>query len=110
MRALQASTSSSYGVGISSFAAAAPRRLRLRHHHVLLAKVEPSDKESLPLLSRHYDDKTAEAGQGFWNCPCVPMRERKECHCMLFLTPDNDFVGKEQTISLEEIRESKAKM
>lgn len=25
---------------------------------------------------RHYDDKTAEVQQGFWNCPCVPMRER----------------------------------
>ncbi|KAI0513358.1 hypothetical protein KFK09_009375 [Dendrobium nobile] len=25
---------------------------------------------------RHYDDKAAEAAQGFWNCPCVPMRER----------------------------------
>ncbi|KAI8029319.1 hypothetical protein LOK49_LG01G00384 [Camellia lanceoleosa] len=25
---------------------------------------------------RHYDDKVAEAEQGFWNCPCVPMRER----------------------------------
>ncbi|KAJ0428859.1 putative ferredoxin:thioredoxin reductase [Helianthus annuus] len=25
---------------------------------------------------RHYDDKAAEATQGFWNCPCVPMRER----------------------------------
>ncbi|MCI15100.1 ferredoxin-thioredoxin reductase catalytic chain chloroplastic-like, partial [Trifolium medium] len=24
---------------------------------------------------RHYDDKAAEAAQGFWNCPCVPMRE-----------------------------------
>jgi ferredoxin-thioredoxin reductase catalytic chain len=24
--------------------------------------------------SRHYDDKAAEAKQGFWNCPCVPMR------------------------------------
>merc|ERR1739848_314416 len=40
---------------------------------------------------RHYDDKLAEAKQGYWNCPCVPMRERKECHCMLFLTPENDF-------------------
>ncbi|KAI3813165.1 hypothetical protein L1987_17882 [Smallanthus sonchifolius] len=47
---------------------------------------------------RHYDDKAAEATQGFWNCPCVPMRERKECHCMLFLTPDNDFAGDEQVI------------
>ncbi|TQD70451.1 hypothetical protein C1H46_044016 [Malus baccata] len=59
---------------------------------------------------RHYDDKPAEAGQGFWNCPCVPMRERKECHCMLFLTSDNDFAGPEQIISLEEIRESTANM
>ncbi|KAK8918257.1 hypothetical protein KSP39_PZI021090 [Platanthera zijinensis] len=25
---------------------------------------------------RHYDDKAAEVAQGFWNCPCVPMRER----------------------------------
>ena len=30
------------------------------------------------------------------NCPCVPMRERHECHCMLFLTEDNDFAGTEQ--------------
>jgi len=29
------------------------------------------------LSSSHYDDKAAEAEQGFWNCPCVPMRERK---------------------------------
>lgn len=29
------------------------------------------------LVSRHYDDKRLEAEQGFWNCPCVPMRERK---------------------------------
>ncbi|CAA6670051.1 unnamed protein product [Spirodela intermedia] len=58
---------------------------------------------------RHYDSKEAEVGQGFWNCPCVPMRERKECHCMLFLTPENDFAGTEQTISLEEIRETTSK-
>ena len=30
-----------------------------------------------------------EAKDGYWNCPCVPMRERHECHCMLFLTEDN---------------------
>ena len=54
---------------------------------------------------RNYDDKQAEANHGYWNCPCVPMRERKECHCMLFLTPDNDFAGTEQTITVEEIEE-----
>ncbi|MGK7889525.1 MAG: ferredoxin thioredoxin reductase catalytic beta subunit [Leptolyngbyaceae cyanobacterium] len=53
---------------------------------------------------RHYEDKEAEASAAYWNCPCVPMRERKECHCMLFLTDDNDFAGDKQTISIEDIR------
>ncbi len=50
---------------------------------------------------RFYEDKEAEAKAGYWNCPCVPMRERKECHCLLFLTPDNPFAGSSQT--LEEV-------
>jgi len=53
---------------------------------------------------RHYEDKEAEVSQAFWNCPCVPMRERKECHCMLFLTEDNAFRGEQQTISLDEVK------
>ena len=53
---------------------------------------------------RHYEDKEAEVAQAFWNCPCVPMRERKECQCMLFLTEDNPFRGESQTISLEEVK------
>ena len=53
---------------------------------------------------RHYEDKQAEVAQAFWNCPCVPMRERKECHCMLFLTEDNPFRGEKQTISLQEVQ------
>ena len=52
---------------------------------------------------RHYEDKEAEVSQAFWNCPCVPMRERKECHCMLFLTEDSPFRGEHQTISTETI-------
>ncbi len=52
---------------------------------------------------RHYEDKVAEAKQAFWNCPCVPMRERKECHCMLFLTPDNEFAGEKQDIEMSEL-------
>ncbi len=54
---------------------------------------------------RHYEDKEAEVKATYWNCPCVPMRERKECHCMLFLTPDNDFAGDQQSITTEEIRQ-----
>ncbi|KAL1538609.1 ferredoxin:thioredoxin reductase [Salvia divinorum] len=148
MRALQASTSYSAGLGISSVTAP-PSRPRRRLG--VVAKDEPTEKSieimrkfseqyarksdtyfcvdkgvtsvvikglaehrdtlGAPLCPcRHYDDKAAEAQQGFWNCPCVPMRERKECHCMLFLTPDNDFAGDEQAITLEEIRETTANM
>lgn len=53
---------------------------------------------------RHYEDKVAEAEAAYWNCPCVPMRERKECHCMLFLTSDNPFAGEAQEISIDQIR------
>jgi ferredoxin-thioredoxin reductase catalytic chain len=45
---------------------------------------------------RYYDNKEDEISLAYWNCPCVPMRERKECHCMLFLTPDNEFSSSTQ--------------
>ncbi|WP_308256178.1 ferredoxin-thioredoxin reductase catalytic domain-containing protein [Geminocystis sp. GBBB08] len=56
---------------------------------------------------RHYEDKEAEVKNTFWNCPCVPMRERKECHCMLFITPDNEFSGEQQQISWEDLQSVK---
>ncbi|KAG0580169.1 hypothetical protein KC19_4G153200 [Ceratodon purpureus] len=66
---------------------------------VIKGLAEHKDTLGAPLCPcRHYDDKVAEVQQGFWNCPCVPMRERKECHCMLFLTSDNDFAGNEQVL------------
>ncbi|KAL5740210.1 hypothetical protein ACOSP7_029086 [Xanthoceras sorbifolium] len=78
---------------------------------VIKGLADHKDSLGAPLCPcRHYDDKSAEASQGFWNCPCVPMRERKECHCMLFLTPDNDFAGQDQSISLDEIKSSTANM
>ncbi|KAF3580205.1 hypothetical protein DY000_02033642 [Brassica cretica] len=71
---------------------------------VIKGLAEHKDSYGAPLCPcRHYDDKAAEVGQGFWNCPCVPMRERKECHCMLFLTPDNDFAGKDQVTTNPQI-------
>lgn len=71
---------------------------------VIKGLAEHKDELGAPLCPcRHYDDKGAEAAQGFWNCPCVPMRERKECHCMLFLTEDNDFRGEDAEITLEEV-------
>ncbi|ERN41303.1 ferredoxin-thioredoxin reductase, catalytic subunit [Rubidibacter lacunae KORDI 51-2] len=69
------------------------------------------DELGAPLCPcRHYEDKEAEVKQGFWNCPCVPMRERKECHCLLFLTPDHDFAGDKQEISLEHLKQVRDSM
>lgn len=57
------------------------------------------DQYGAPLCPcRHYEDKKAEISATYWNCPCVPMRERRECHCMLFLTPDNEFASDLQEI------------
>jgi ferredoxin-thioredoxin reductase catalytic chain len=47
---------------------------------------------------RCYSNKDEEASFSYWNCPCVPMRERKECHCMLFLTEENQFSSKSQNL------------
>nr|QUE28866.1 FtrB [Porphyropsis coccinea] len=64
------------------------------------------DEYGAPLCPcRHYEDKIAEVAASYWNCPCVPMRERKECHCMLFLTSDNDFAGTDRVISNEVLME-----
>ena len=54
---------------------------------------------------RHYENKEAEVKKAYWNCPCVPMREEKKCHCMLFLTPDNAFAGDTQEITAEQIEQ-----
>ncbi|KAL5551414.1 hypothetical protein UlMin_001590 [Ulmus minor] len=87
--------SSSFSLGISTFVSPPTRSLIRAKAKQGLA--DHKDSLGAPLCPcRHYDDKPAEAGQGFWNCPCVRMRERKKCHCMLFLTPDNDFAGQEQ--------------
>lgn len=62
------------------------------------------DEYGSPLCPcRHYDNKDMEAESAYWNCPCVPMRERKECHCMLFLQPDNEFAGNTASISAADL-------
>ncbi|KAI4992183.1 hypothetical protein ZWY2020_046675 [Hordeum vulgare] len=51
------------------------RKTSFLHGHA-----DHKDQLGAPLCPcRHYDDKAAEAAQGFWNCPCVPMRERRHC-------------------------------
>ena len=72
---------------------------------VIAGLARHKDELGSPLCPcRHYEDKGAEVGAAFWNCPCVPMRERKECHCMLFLTEDNAFRGEKQDIALDDVR------
>lgn len=62
------------------------------------------DEYGCPLCPcRHYENKAIEVLSAYWNCPCVPMRERKECHCMLFLQPDNEFAGPSKEISAPEL-------
>jgi ferredoxin-thioredoxin reductase catalytic chain len=58
------------------------------------------EKFGAPLCPcRYYDNKEDEISLAYWNCPCVPMRERKECHCMLFLTSDNEFSSPNQSFN-----------
>ena len=62
------------------------------------------DEYGSPLCPcRHYENKTLEVLSSYWNCPCIPMRERKECHCMLFLQDDNEFAGPSQQISASDL-------
>ena len=67
-------------------AAARPTRTHTHAHGrqvVLKGLAEHKVTLGAPLCPcRHYEDKEAEAKDGFWNCPCVPMRERHDCHCM----------------------------
>ena len=47
---------------------------------------------------RHYEDKLAEVPHAFRNLPCLPVRKRKECHSMLFLTEASPIRGDHRTI------------
>jgi ferredoxin-thioredoxin reductase catalytic chain len=31
-------------------------------------------------------------------CPCIPMQERQQCDCMLFLQAENDFASSHQKL------------
>jgi ferredoxin-thioredoxin reductase catalytic chain len=52
---------------------------------------------------RYYENNQEEVISSYWNCPCLPMRERKDCHCMLFLTKENNYSSPSQELSLDEI-------
>jgi ferredoxin-thioredoxin reductase catalytic chain len=69
-------------------------------HSVIQGLAANKETYGAPLCPcRYYDNKEDEISIAYWNCPCVPMRERKECHCMLFLTPENEFSSTCQTFN-----------
>lgn len=47
---------------------------------------------------RYYEDELSELKVGYWLCPCVPMQERRECDCMLFLKAESEFASDRQTL------------
>lgn len=62
------------------------------------------DKYEVPLCPcRNFRSERAEIELNFWICPCVAMRERKECHCKLFVRPDDSNASQAQKIPLSRI-------
>ncbi len=47
---------------------------------------------------RHYEHKVSEIEADYWVCPCIPMQERQQCDCMLFLQAENDFASNRQKL------------
>nr|QCI08345.1 ferredoxin thioreductase subunit b [Ptilothamnion sphaericum] len=69
---------------------------------VLEGLAKHKDQYGAPLCPcRHYEDKVKEVANTYWNCPCVPMRERQECHCMLFLKDNSDFASDLQSVDIK---------
>nr|YP_009393463.1 ferredoxin thioreductase subunit b [Bostrychia simpliciuscula]ARW62025.1 ferredoxin thioreductase subunit b [Bostrychia simpliciuscula] len=65
------------------------------------------DQYGAPLCPcRHYDNKVKEVANTYWNCPCVPMRERRECHCMLFLPSQSEFASNNKNIDMNVLVQS----
>nr|WRW10702.1 ferredoxin thioredoxin reductase, beta chain [Ascoseira mirabilis] len=71
---------------------------------VIAGLAKYKNKYGLPLCPcRNYHSEKAEIELNYWICPCVSMRERKECHCKLFMQPDERGVSKIQDLSLRVI-------
>ena len=52
---------------------------------IIAGLADYKDKYQLPLCPcRNFRSERVEIELNFWICPCVAMRERKECHCKLF--------------------------
>lgn len=68
---------------------------------VILGLAKYRTEYGVPLCPcRNYHHEQAEINLNYWICPCVAMRERKECHCKLFLTKDDEYSSENQKIDI----------
>lgn len=68
---------------------------------IIAGLADYKEKYELPLCPcRNFRSEKVEIELNFWVCPCVAMRERKECHCKLFVQPDDPNASKVQKIPL----------
>ena len=71
---------------------------------IIAGLADYKEKYSLPLCPcRNFRSERVEIELNFWICPCVAMRERKECHCKLFVRPDDSNVSQTQKIPLSTV-------
>nr|YP_009326960.1 ferredoxin-thioredoxin reductase beta subunit [Pleurocladia lacustris]ANS57598.1 ferredoxin-thioredoxin reductase beta subunit [Pleurocladia lacustris]ANS57742.1 ferredoxin-thioredoxin reductase beta subunit [Pleurocladia lacustris] len=71
---------------------------------IIAGLADYKNKYKLPLCPcRNFRSERVEIELNFWICPCVAMRERKECHCKLFVRPEDSEASQTQKISLSTV-------
>ena len=68
---------------------------------IIAGLADYKQKYELPLCQcRNFRSERVVIELNFWICPCVAMRERKECHCKLFVRPNESNIVQPQKIPL----------
>lgn len=71
---------------------------------IIAGLADYKEKYELPLCPcRNFRSERTEIELNFWICPCVAMRERKECHCKLFVRPEDSNASTTQKIPLSTV-------
>ncbi|CAL8412456.1 unnamed protein product [Dictyota dichotoma] len=74
---------------------------------VMVGLARYKEKYGVPLCPcRNYYSEESEIDLNYWICPCVAMRERKECHCKLFLKSDDEYSSLNQKIDINILYEN----
>ena len=71
---------------------------------VITGLAKYKEQYGVPLCPcRNYYSEEAEVDLNYWICPCVSMRERRECHCKLFLNSNDEYSSPSQKIDIDVI-------